>query len=191
MKRGLPWIVSGLRAIRCTPTPNSHGFRQSPGSFVRNGYLFWNRLTQSPISQPMCKLPILLLTSHLRQVSPFVFPSGFPTKRCQLCQLPCPIRLMLLDLTNLIIFYVTYKVPCPSLRDFLKSPVISPPYSKEALQNSSQISTFYSSAWGERIGSCHRKIKKYLSQDSFHQQMHHFIKQEKRILMLSQCTVQQ
>lgn len=163
-KRGLPWLVSGRRAIRRTPTSNSHGFRQSPGSYVRNCYLFWSGWTQSPVSHPICKLPILLLTSNLRQGSPAVFRSGFPTTTlCQLCQLPCPNRSMLLDLTNLIIFYAKYKLRCPSLCDFFKSPVISPLYSKPAFQTSSQVPPIYSSPWGERIGSCHQKIEKYLS----------------------------
>lgn len=128
MKRGLPWIVSGLRTIQCTPTPNSHGFQQSPGSFARNCYLFWSRLTQSSLSHPICKLPILLLTSQWRQGSPVVFPSGFPTKRIPVvpASLSHSSYATWLDQPNNILCYVQitmsifmrfFQVPCyfPSL----------------------------------------------------------------------------
>jgi len=163
MNWGLPWIVSGLRAIQCTPTSNSHGFRQSPGSFVLNCYLFWSRLTQSPSSPPICKLPILLLTSHLRQGSPVVFPSKFPTKLVPVVQasMSHSSYATWLDQHNNIFMLV--QITMSILCDFFMSPVIFSLYSKQALQTSHKISPIYSFPWGERIGSCHRKIKKYLS----------------------------
>lgn len=163
MKRDLPWIVSGLRAIRRNPTPISHGFRQSPGSYVRNCYLFWSRWTQPPISHPICKLPTLLLTSHLSQIRQILFPSRFPTKLVSAvpASVSHPSYATWLDQPNNI--YAKYKLRFPSLCDFFKSPVLSPLYSKQAPQTSSQISPIYSSPWGERIGSCHRKLKKCTS----------------------------